>query len=325
MGGGESKTSVKQTSTSALDVETQKSLVSIAERQQELAEDQYAQFLEVFKPFEIDIVNANRELIPINKDLVSAQFKAQLELLPERTKAARLGLEEAQRDIELGRPIKEALQQRQLTELEQTAPIVSQFLKEAGVSGKALGARFAEEGAANVAQQFGLAREQLGRELGRFGINQKDPRFSAALARLTVAEAKARAGASTRGLRLGEDVAFQRQGQGAQFAGRATGLPGVGSLQGVAPGALPFQTGAIQLGGIGDPAARALAGFGAAAGTFESAGTRTDTMTKTTTKPTAGAGAGLAKLAGGMLGSFLGPLGSAAGSALAGHLAGGGK
>ncbi|WP_462328056.1 hypothetical protein [Desulfobaculum sp.] len=87
-----------------------------------LSEEQLALYKEHFLPYERELANANLAVLPERQGLTTEELATQRELLPLRRRVAQAGLEETLFDLELGRPVKEALVSEQLAEMERRAP-----------------------------------------------------------------------------------------------------------------------------------------------------------------------------------------------------------
>ena len=90
-----------------------KKMAEIAERKQEMSEEQWAIAKEVFEPYE-------REMVAINRAL-----------LPEVAATTSLSMEEMRRDIAMGRDVKDVLRESQLDELRLSRPATEKFYHEA--------------------------------------------------------------------------------------------------------------------------------------------------------------------------------------------------
>jgi hypothetical protein len=249
MGGGKGgETTVTETTqVSQVDPEAARRMAAVAERSQQLAEQQWGTYQNIFAPYEQELVSTNRAVLPYYQQMMEAEYGAQARLAAPREEATRLGLEEQIRDIEMGRPVKEALVQQQLAELEQAAPVSAEFYRQA-LEGVDVGQRMAEA-QADIEQGYAGTRGIMSRELARAGVMPGSARQAEALEDLLYQRAKSIGGARTLARRGAETESFGRLQTAMGVRGRATGLPGVESTAAGATSATPYQTAATQLGG----------------------------------------------------------------------------
>jgi hypothetical protein len=126
-----------------------------------------------------------------------AQIASNMELIPLQTEAEKLRLQQ-EKDI-----------------LEQRAPALRQYFAEAGNVDPNSWANRAQ---ADVAQQFGAARDQMGANIARTGAVPGAGRMGAIQSDLATRQAKATAGARTTARRAGEQERFNRLGQAIQMS-----------------------------------------------------------------------------------------------------------
>ncbi len=222
--------------------------------------------------------------------------KANTELLPYITDASRLTLQEQARDLELNRPVKDALRNRQLKELEMSEPVAEKFYDEA-LAGVDARSRMNRAGA-RVSQEFDAGLGAVKRDLARMGVDPADPKYAAVIGDVGgLGRAKAVATAKTAAQDNAETESFNRLGSAMGVIGRATGLPGVASTQGQHQ--THFGT---------DPYGRGMAGLGQAAAATAPLASRVLTSTTKYKEPNSFFG-----FAGNMLGtlsgSYMGGLG----------------
>jgi hypothetical protein len=199
-GGGQTVTT--QTVQQQYDPVASRKMAEIAERSQEMSEEQWELSKAIFEPYE-------REMVAINRAL-----------LPYVAETSALQMEEAQRDIRMGRDVKDALRESQLRELGLSEPATEKFYKEA-VEGVDVGERMGMA-TADVAQAYKGGEATLRRSAARMGLKP-----TAEMIRdMALQESKAKAGART-GARTQADIeSFQRLQTAMGARGRATGLPG---------------------------------------------------------------------------------------------------
>lgn len=293
MGGG-SKTT-ETTVQNQYDPEASRRLAGVAERQQDLAEKSYNYYLDVFKPYETEMVDANRGLIQPYQEATLANLNAQRDLIPAQAALQRQAIDQTSREMALSAPVAEKFYQGA------TDGVQADY---EGRVGQALG---------DVSQQFAGADAAVRREAARLGLNPNSGRVLGAISGNSMARAKASAAAATSARegerRRIEDTSWQRVTQGMQARG------------GAAP-QLASQTGAVnsgQLGGYGLQNQEQIAqgffgnatqGYGALAGKVQ--GTQA-----TTTQPGKSmlSGAASGALSGGMAGGAIGgPWGAAIGA-----------
>lgn len=236
--GGSSKTTVN-----SYDPVASAKMAEIAQDQQDIADEQWDMYKQYFQDYEIAAAQANKDL------------------LPYITESSRLTLQEQKRDLELNQPLKDALRNTQMQEVQAAAPIADKFYKES-LEGVDLGKR-ADEAGANVNAALSAERGALGRNLSRYGVDPGSSRFRSGLDTAGVTAAGMVAGARNQAVKEGETENYNRLGMALGMRNTVTGLAGVGSTQG--QGQTYF--------GNADPVARAqtgLAGASATTGTLAS-------------------------------------------------------
>lgn len=232
------KSSSNSSTVNTYDAESSRKLAAIAERQQDMAEDAWSTYKQYFQDYEISLAEANKDL------------------LPYITSASKATMDEQVRDLELNRPVKDALREQQLKELEESAPISTAFYKEAaqGVDKK----QWMDAASSDVAQAFANQAGEVRRNIGRMGGNADDPAVVSALAGESTNKAKAVGAARTGARQAAENENFNRLATAMGVRGSATGLAGVQSTQG--NGTQQFST--------PDMAGRAMAGMSGAASSY---------------------------------------------------------
>lgn len=236
--GGTSTTTTTQVVEQKYDPVASKKMAEIAERQQEMSEEQWALAKEVFEPYE-------REMVAINRAL-----------LPDVAETSAMTMEEMRRDITMGREVKDALRESQIEELGLSRPATEKFYREA-VEGVDVGERMGEA-TADVAQSFKGGEGNLRRSAARMGLKP-----TAQMIRdLALAESKVKAGARTTARRTADVESFQRLQSAMGARGRATGLPGTQVTQ-------PMAVSGVGGYGLQNPAnlsAQLMSGAGASQG-----------------------------------------------------------
>lgn len=243
LGAGNSSSSSNNYTTQYLtDPDSARRMASIAEEQQFI-------YNTIFKPYDKAMVDANMATIPYNRDLTISQLAAEQGLVDTRAAATKAGLEETMWDINASRPVKEALINQQLTELEQSAPVSGAFYNAAmeGVNAK----DWMSSATADAAYGSRVAGKELEQNLQMLGIQKGSDRYNRATQGLSLNRAKAIGTARNTARRAADTENFTRLGQAMQVRGRATGLPGTESTASSATGSMPYQTGALQLGSYG--------------------------------------------------------------------------
>jgi hypothetical protein len=272
----------EETTYHAQDPDAAARLATVAERQVTMAEESWETYQTEYLPYEQEAIAANTRLIDINVDLMEAEFGMQERLLPEREETVKAGLEEMRRDIEAGRPVKDAQIENEIArlkaegrllpeqeeatrqmlkeavaEMKRSAPAAEKFYKEA-VEGVDPEERMGEA-TADVEQAFGQSMSEIRRELSRAGITPGSKKYQEVMADMIYQKAKGVGGARTRARRGAKAESFQRLTTAMGLKGRPTQLtamPGrtdITSTAGGASGAVPYQQGVLQLGRLGDP------------------------------------------------------------------------
>ncbi len=111
-GGGGSATTVQNN----YDPVASQKMAEIAERQQDMAEDQWKEYKQYFQDYEIAAANANKELLPFMSSSTKEQLKyneavskGNAELLPKFNRAAMEGVDVNRRADEAGTEVKAAV------------------------------------------------------------------------------------------------------------------------------------------------------------------------------------------------------------------------
>lgn len=187
-GGGGSSKSYSTYNQTLIDPEAAKRMADVAERTAAIAEEQWSNYKQVFRPYEREMARSNMRLISPNEKLARESLESSRRLLPYREAASRDSLRGISDDIRAARPV------------------VKRFYEEA-VSGVDARDRM-QEAQADVAQQFGDAMGMQRRNLSRMGVNANDAARS--MGNLGLERAKATAGAMTGARRAAEQESFGR-------------------------------------------------------------------------------------------------------------------
>lgn len=262
------------------DKEATRKMAALAERQQEMSEEQWTLSKSLFQPYTEQMVKLNQELLPTAG------------LMSKAT------MEEAMRDIEKGRDVKDALRDAQLSELGLSKPVMEKFYKESA-EGVDIGERMGLA-TADVLQGFKGAEGTMSRELAKRGLKPT----ASMIKDIALERAKAVGGARNTARIGAENENYARLQTGMAARGRSTGLPGTQ----VQP-----STGQTQYGNysLTDPANQAINLSGQAGSSYGLLASRPTSTTSTTTQ--SGGDSGLGNFLGSALGlgvgSFMGGTG----------------
>ncbi len=185
MGGGKGGGS---TTMFAYDPVASAKMATIAERQQAMAEEQYGYYKEYYQPYEIEQVQANRELLPL------------------MTENSRL------------------LYEQQASEIGASSGVAEKFYKEAteGVDP----AQRAMKAGADVAQGFDEATGTMNRNMARMGVSPESGNFGRAQRLMATDRAKALGAARTQAREQAEAESFSRLGSAMTARGNVMGYGG---------------------------------------------------------------------------------------------------
>lgn len=247
-GGGSSTTTYE-----AQDPEAARRMAAVAERGQEMTEDQWNYAKEISQPYTTDLFKANRALIPGEQAYTQANTAAQTALVGDREAATRAGLQESARDIEQGQAVKDKLREQQLHELDISQPAADKFYQEA-IDGVNVGERMGLAQGDVVMSAAGQKAAAIADARAR-GIDVNSPAFLAMLKDIDQGTIDSIAGARTTARLGAEGENFQRLGTAMNVRGRASGLPGTGDMSGVTSGAsqLGVANGQLQKYNLTDP------------------------------------------------------------------------
>ena len=164
-------------------------MATIAESQQEMAEEYFKFWEDEYKPLE------------------SAQIKANLDLLPAQTELEKLRLA-GETELQAG------IYENKIQETKDAAPVMSEYYKQAleGVDPT----RKAAEARTDVAAAFKDQEATLRRDAGRMGLDPNSNKFAESLGAGGLNQARATAGAVTAARTVAEDENFKRLTSAAQ-------------------------------------------------------------------------------------------------------------
>ncbi len=169
----------------AIDPAASARMAAVEERLATMSEGEYDYGVEVFRPYEREMIAANRAMLPLNQQLMEGR------------------LERGVSDIAADQPIREELRSQQLDALKFSRPAMQQYFGQA-IDGINVGQR-KSEAVAEVEQQFGKIAPNLRRS--GMSLQGKD------LRNIAIEKAKAKAGASTHTGTTAEAEKFSRLGQ----------------------------------------------------------------------------------------------------------------
>ena len=262
--GGSSQT----TTTNNYDPVYNAKMAAIAERQQEMAEDQWDMYKTYFQDYEIAVAQANKDLLPYMTDSTREQLQYQ-------TEAAA-----ANRELI---PAATALNKK---ELEGQLPVAEKYYREA-LEGVNVGDRM-DSASNEVKAAAKLGESMRRREASRYGIDPGSTTFGNAVNKAALDTSRGIAGARTGAKERAEQENFQRLG----LALNKSVAPIVG------------QGGTATVNNA-DPYARAAGSYSGAAATYAPLATRV--LSSTTTKEEEGGFGNFVANVGGMaLGSMAG-------------------
>lgn len=228
------------------DPEAARRMAAVSESAELRAQDQYNLGRELYEPYERDMVAANRALIDPNRKLVEAQLAEEAGLAPLRGDVTRAGLQDTMADIDATRGLKDQIIANQTADMKASAGVGEAFF-ESAMEGVDPTQRMGEA-QTDVATGFAKSQGTLERDLARSGVNLTDDKATAMQTNLAIERAKAIGGARTGAARSADQETFARLATAMQAKGNYN-LPGVASTATTATGALPMQTGTLQIGG----------------------------------------------------------------------------
>ena len=280
---GGSKGGSTTTTTNSYDPVASAKMAEIAERQQDMAEDQWDMYKEYFQDYEISVAKANKDLLPYMTDSTKEQLQYQTEASAANRKLLPAATELAE------------------TELGGQKPVAEKYYKEA-LEGVNVGDRM-DSASNEVKAAAKLGESMRRREASRYGIDPGSSTFGNAVNKSALETSRGISGARTGAKERAEQENFQRLG----LALDKNVAPVVG------------QGGTATVNNA-DPYARASGSYSGAAGTYAPLATRV--LSSTSTKDDGGngfmnflgtaAGIGLGAYTGGLAGG----LGTAAAKSL---------
>jgi len=171
------------------DPEALKRLESISNWLGAARDSEYNFGVDTFRPYDAEMVESNRELIPYNTELMKGRFQQGID------------------DISGAQPIRSELRSQQLEGLGASRPVIGKYFDQAS-TGVDVGKR-RSEAVAGIEHQFSSAMPQYARNLSRRGLSMG----SGDLRSMMIEKAKAKAGASTFAGNQAEAENFGRLGQ----------------------------------------------------------------------------------------------------------------
>lgn len=187
MGRSETSSTTVQNPT---DPEASRRMAAVAERQQQMAEEQWGLAREIYMPYERQMVESNQRLVGENEALMKAR------------------LTEGARDIELDRPLRDIMREQKMGELTTSAPVVGKFYEEAG-KGVDVNARMAQA-EADVVGAYADVPESVRRNLSRTGVQLSGGKFADLQKAIAFDRARSIAGAQGTARRAAETESFDK-------------------------------------------------------------------------------------------------------------------
>jgi hypothetical protein len=171
-------------------------MASIAEQQQQMAQEYFNFWQTDYQPMEQEKIAANRELIPSETALTKANIEAQQELLPGQTALTKAENEAALSLLPSQTDFAKVSLADETTAIKEKAPVRNAFYK-ASLEGVDVEGR-ANKAAADVAQSFAGSNAAMARNTARMGVNPNSVRFAAMGTSKAMDRAKAIGGAKTK-------------------------------------------------------------------------------------------------------------------------------
>lgn len=185
--------------------------VALSNREQDLAEQQWAEYQRVFAPYSQQMVDEYSSVLPLQGALARLQAQSEINLAPEREAATKAGLDDYLKEMQLA------------------SPVVDKFYAEAA-KGPGYEEKMGQAGA-DVGLSFAGAEGQLSRSLARMGAAPGSGASSAAMTQLALGKALGTAGARTKARRDADTDYDARLGMGINALRSVSGS-----------GALPFSS-----------------------------------------------------------------------------------
>jgi len=176
----------------------------IADSQIKISEEQWSMYKGIFAPYEAELVDAHRQIIPKQTELDLATIEAK------------------KQDVEGRMPLNDELRQQQMRSLTRSEPVEQAFYNEAtnglNVQDKMNAAQ------ADVQQGYDVAAPQMNRQYSRMGLSPGGGKFTDAMAKMTYSKAKDIAFARTNARRTADATNFDRLGSAMTARGNIAGL-----------------------------------------------------------------------------------------------------
>jgi hypothetical protein len=172
--------------------EGQKRMAGVAERQMDIANQQWDMYKQVFAPYEAELVAAHRQIIPEQTALDLASIGAQQEGITRRSES-----------------------------LKRSLPVEQAFYDEAG--GLSVQDRM-NAAQADVQQGYDVSQPQMLRDASRMGLQPGSGRFTDAMAKMAYNRARDIGFARTSARRQAQGERFGQLGQAMQMRGQTAGF-----------------------------------------------------------------------------------------------------
>lgn len=187
MGRSETSSTTVQNPT---DPEASRRMAAVAERQQQMAEEQWGLARDIYLPYEQQMVESNQRLVGENENLMRARMV------------------EGARDIELDRPLRDTMRTQRVEELNASAPLVSRFYEEAG-NGVDVNQRMSQA-EADVVGAYADVPESVRRNMSRTGASLSGGKYADLMKAIALDRARSIAGAQGTARRAAETEGFER-------------------------------------------------------------------------------------------------------------------
>lgn len=171
MGGSKTESNTTQQMS---DPEAARRMAAVAERQQQMAEEQWGLARDIYLPYEQQMVASNQALVGENEALMRARMV------------------EGTRDIEEGRALKDETRRQRLEELKVSEPAVKAFYEEATKPVDV--AEREAEAEAGVVSEYANVPESIRRQMSRTGVNLTGARYQSLMKAVALDRAKAISG-----------------------------------------------------------------------------------------------------------------------------------
>lgn len=156
------------------DPEAARRMAAVAERQQQMAEEQWGLARDIYMPYEKEMVEGNQRLLKSNEDLMRARNV------------------EGARDIEKGQALKDLTREQRMQEMQLSEPAMKAFYEE---TTKPVNIAEREaEAEAGVVGEYANVPESIRRQLSRTGVNLSGARNASLMKAVALDRAKAISG-----------------------------------------------------------------------------------------------------------------------------------